>query len=377
MTVVISRYFDSVSKARSVKQELVLRRRLSQDIVGLFEDTETLAFAQAHGQTKGILEAATFDAYQSRLASGGAVLIVAAGSRPLGVAKTTREVFANSKAPELDGIVEERSVKDPIGQQAAFYSGYSLALTRRRDPWDTTYHMADWPIPLISRRKPWRGSLVDRNGFFANWPIAHLLPGSKRYGRWPFDLLVPGNRYMAKFPFAHIVPGHRYMAKFPFAHIVPGHRFMAKFPFGHIIPGHKFQANFPFGHLVPGGGRMANWPFPLLINGERGKNALMPGEPYMAKFPFAHIVPGHRFMAKFPFAHIVPGHKFMAKFPFGHIIPGHKFQANFPFGHLVPGGGRMANWPFALLTKDVKELGDLGRNFTVSKFFGIPTLLSR
>lgn len=343
MAKVITRYFDSIERANKARHELVEMRRLPPQIVKIYSAADELDKLVA----AALVEKITVKEYKKRLGKGGAVMLVRAGHRPLGVARIVRDVTAEMGALDSLDLVEEIYVKD----ESASYSSRILSdhprfLTRLRDPNSKTFHMADWPIPLLSRRKPSDLFVFPKHGRMANWPVKLLQPGSKRYGRFPFGLLVPGHKFMAKFPFGHIVPGHRFMAKFPFGHIVPGHRFMAKFPFGHIVSGHRFMAKFPFAHLVSGHARMASWPFPLLIDGKQGTNSLVPNHNYMAKFPFAHIVPGHKFMAKFPFGHIVPSHRFMAKFPFGHIVPGHKFMAKFPFAHIVPGHKYMANFVY-------------------------------
>ncbi len=343
MAKIITRFFESTEKAKITRHELVEMQRLppvNVKILSSADDVDAMMGGEA-------FEKATVQEYKKRLKKGGAVMMVRAGYQPLGVARITRDTMAQMGAADLGDLVEEIQVKDEI--QAAsdkILPSHPRFFTRLRDPDSDTYHMANWPIPLLSRREPSNLSLFPQHARMASWPMGLLAPSTKRYGRFPFGLLVPRQRYMAKFPFAHIVPGHRFMAKFPFGHLVPGHKFMAKFPFAHLVPGHRFMAKFPFGHLVPGHARMARWPFPLLINEEQGTNSLVPGHKFMAKFPFAHLVPGHKFMAKFPFAHIVPGHKFMAKFPFDHIVPGHKFMARFPIAHIVPGHKYMANFVY-------------------------------
>ncbi|MEO9793984.1 MAG: hypothetical protein ABJ263_02510 [Tateyamaria sp.] len=358
MAKVITRYFDDLDELKSVTTELVKDKKLPRHIVRAYDDADGLVEALT---AKGVVPG-TAQAYQERMAKGGAVLMVLADYTPLGVARITRETLAESGAAALDGFPEEAVIPFKPGATSSVLSGGPLMLSRRLDQESSNYFMADRPVPHLTEKMPTPDPVIPPHGRMASWPIGLLLQGSIRFGRFPFDLLVPGHKFMAKFPFGHIIPGHKFMAKFPFAHIVPGHKFMAKFPFGHIVPGHKFQANFPIGHLVPGHRRMANWPFPLLMNGKRPSvpmpggsskfwakkpiDHLVPGHKFQAKFPFAHIVPGHKFMAKFPFGHIVPGHKFMAKFPFAHIVPGHKYMAKFPFGHTVPGHKYMANWIF-------------------------------
>ncbi|MEL7464660.1 MAG: PucR family transcriptional regulator [Pseudomonadota bacterium] len=334
MPVAITRFFNDPAELEAISKELVYKKRLPKHSVRAFRNAETLV---ASLTDEGVATE-TAEAYRALMEKGGEVLLVIADYKPLGVARITRERLAASGAADLGDIPEEATLAYMKVRRRSLLSGNPLLLSRERDPESTTYHMANWPFPLLTEKLEGPEPIIPPHGRMASWPIGLLLPGSVRYGRFPFGLLVPGNKFMAKFPFAHIVPGHKFMAKFPFAHLVPGHRFMAKFPFAHLVPGHKFMAKFPFDHIVPGHLRMANWPFPLLINGQTHTNSLVPDQQYMAKFPFAHIVPGHKFMAKFPFAHLVPGHKFMAKFPFAHLVPGHKYMANWIFPHSKPKG---------------------------------------
>jgi hypothetical protein len=356
MTKIITRAYDSAETARNVRHELIQMQGFSPRIVGLYDKAEGLSdtLASAH------VQAATAKEYEKQVAKGGAVVLVRAGYRPLGVAQTTRDVAEAMGAVDMGNLVEEVYINEgPENLGTKLLLDHPKLLTRNRVPGSTDYHMANWPIPLISRRKPMTESIIEPHAYMADKPIGHLVPHERRYGRFPFDFLIPGHKFMAGFPFGHLVPHNVRYGRFPFGLLIPGNKFMANFPFGHIIPGHKFMANFPFGHLVPGGMRMANWPFPLLINGKTGTNSLVPGQKYMARwpidhlipghkhqagFPIGHIVPGHKKQAGFPFGHIVPGHKFMAKFPFAHIVPGHKHMAKFPFGHIVPGHRFMANW---------------------------------
>jgi hypothetical protein len=318
MPTVITRYFDSAEQARTVVDELVYRKRLSPRIIALYEDATHLTDMLATDQ----VDPDSAKAYAKKLAKGGAVLLVRAGSRPLGVAKTTREVTAQMGAADMGDMVEEVAVKEPRRDSLRVMTDHRHIMARPLGFKKSRYHMADWPIGLISRRKPYTGSAFPRHSRMAKWPIDLLAPARIRYGRFPFGLTVPGHKYMAKFPFAHIVPGHKYMANFPFGHKAPHEVRYGRFPFDLLVPGHKFMAKFPFAHLVPGHKRMANWPIPLLINGKQGGNALVPGHRYMAKFPFAHLVPHNVRYGRFPFDLLVPGNKFMARFPFAHIVPG-------------------------------------------------------
>jgi len=356
MTKIITRCYETGEKARIVRHELIEMQKFSPRIIGLYDSADGLVekLTDAHVQE------ATAKAYENVVKTGGAVVLVRAGYRPLGVAQTTRDIAEDMGALDMGDVVEEVYIKDePERFSNSILLDHPKFLTRDRVPGSTTYHMANWPIPLISRRKPLTESIIKPHAYMANWPIGHLVPHDVRYGRFPFDFLIPGHKFQAGFPIGHLVPHNVRYGRFPFGLLIPGNKFMANWPIGHLIPGHKFMAKFPFGHLVPNGMRMANWPFPLLINGKTGTNSLVPGQKYMAKFPFDHLVPhnvrygrfpfgllvpGNKFMAKFPFAHIVPGHKFMAKFPFAHIVPGHKYMAKFPFGHIVPGHKYMANW---------------------------------
>ncbi|GAB5512235.1 MAG: hypothetical protein Rhims3KO_36360 [Hyphomicrobiales bacterium] len=353
MTQVITRYFESAEKAFSAKRSLQFER-FPRTALRIFTETDGLV----EELTAQNVDEAAAKAYAKRLGKGGAVLLANATYKPLGAAKLVRQVTADIGAVDMGDVVEEVYVKDRPGQTVNILNDHPLFLTRARDESPTGYYMADWPIPLISRRKPGDAFAFPRHSRMASWPIGLLLPGSTRYGRFPFDFLIPGHKHQADKPIGLLLSGKRRFGRFPFGLLVPGNKFMAKFPIAHLVPGHKFMAKFPFAHLVPGHPRMANWPFPLLINGKQGTNSLVPGHKFMAKFPIAHLVPGHKYMAKFPFAHIVPGHKFMAKFPIAHLVPGHKFMAKFPFAHLVPGHKYMANFPFGHIVPGHKYMAN-------------------
>ncbi|MFK7745290.1 MAG: PucR family transcriptional regulator [Roseobacter sp.] len=353
MTQVITRYFESASKTLAAKRTLQFERVPRKDL---------LVYTEAKGLVDALtaehVDPETAKAYAERLKKGGAVLLVRATYRPLGAAKLARQVTAAMGPADMGGLTEEVYVKDRPAKAASILNEHPLFLSRSKDRSSAGHYMADFPIPLISRRKPADTFAFPRHARMASWPIGLLLPGTTRYGRFPFDFLIPGHKHQASKPIGLLLPGNKRFGRFPIGLLVPGQKYMAKFPIAHLVPGHKFMAKFPFGHLVPGGARMANWPFPLLINGKQGTNSLVPGHKYMAKFPFAHLVPGHKFMAKFPFAHIVPGHKFMAKFPIAHLIPGHKFMAKFPFAHIVPGHKHMAKFPFGHIVPGHKYMAN-------------------
>lgn len=355
MTNIITRHYDSTDQAHAVVFELVHHARVSPQILDVYESSSGLV----EKLTKQGVRPETAQAYEKRLASGGAVLMVRAGIRPLAVAKTARTTADMMGPTDIGTLPEEVVIDDGRRTGLSVMTEHPHMVTRSLSYKKRNYYMADWPISLFSRRKPNKIATVQRDVSYAKWPIAHLLPGSRRFGRFPFDLLVPGHKFMANFPFGHLVSHDRRYGRFPFGLLAPHKVRFGRFPFGLLVPGHKFMAKFPFGHLVPGHRRMANWPFPLLINGKQGGNALVPGNKYMANFPFGHAVSHNRRYGRFPFGLLaphrvrygrfpfgllVPNHRFMAKFPFAHIVPGHKHMANFPIGHIVPGHKYMANF---------------------------------
>jgi len=334
MTTVITRYFEDAAQGQAALEDLVDKRGLSSGIVSVFDSPEGLADALASAEVKP----RTAEAYQEKMDKGGAVVLVRAGYKPLGVARITRKVLSEMGAAEIDGLVEEVTVKEARDPVPSILSDHPLMMTSVRQVrkvnrgTGSTYHMANWPIPLLASRRPAPRPVIRPHARMANWPIGLLLPHNKRFGRFPFGLLIPGHKYMANFPFGHIVPGHKHMAGFPFGHIVPGHR------------------------------HMANWPFPLLINGKRGTNSLMPGGPRMANFPIPLIsrrepsdkfaFPRHARMANFPIP-LLSNRKPVDKFAF----PRHKRMADFPLPLVVRRGG--------------------SRGFSLSKMLGLPTIIRR
>jgi hypothetical protein len=337
MTTVITRFFDSAAQARLARHELIHRRRFSVKIIRLFEDANGLedALTSAH------VEAKTAKSYQKRMAKGGAVLLVFAGHKPLSVAKTTREVTAEMGAVDLGDLTEEVYVKEEPGPRLSVLRDHPHMLTRPRDPLSDNYHMADWPLPLISRRKPFSEALFPRHARMADFPIP-LISRRKPYS----ESIFPRHKRMADFPIPLLSDRKPYDES-----IFPRHKRMADFP----IP--LISRRKPYtGSLIPRHQRMATWPFPLLINGKTGTNALIPGGPRMANFPIPLTSDRKPYTGS-----IIPRHGRMANFP----IP--LLSKRKPYAEsMIEPHARMANFPIPLLS-----------DFSFSKMLGLPTVTRR
>lgn len=349
MTKVITRYFDSVENAHSARRELVEIKRLSGRIVRLFDHPADLADTLVASN----VPPATAAAYETRVKGGGAVVMVLAGYKPLGVAKITREVFAKNGASDLDGLVQEVFVKDKPQRVISVLQDHPHILTKDKDPYNTNVHMANWPIPLISRRKPSDASLFPRHARMANFPI----PLTMR--RDPFT--------------GSIIGRHARMADFPLPLISKRKPFT-----GSIFARHARMANFPLplisrrrpytGTMIGRHTRMANWPFPHLINGKTGTNALIPGGPRMANFPISLIS-----QRKPMTASIIPRHARMANFPIPLISRRKPMTAS-----IFPRHARMADFLLPLIIRKEDADTPYGSNrFSLSRMLGIPTLMRR
>jgi hypothetical protein len=349
MTQVITRFFDDPAQADSVKFEMLQRRRFPPGIVRLYGNADGLADALIAAD----VDAATAREYQDRVARGGAVLMVRAGAKPLGVARMTRELMADMGAADLGDLTEEVFVAEPPPSTLSVLPGAPYMLFRPRDPDSTDFYMANWPIGLISRRKPYTGAVFPPGAHMANWPIPLI---SRRK---PFTgSIFPPHKRMANFPIPLI--SHRK----PFTgSIFPPHRRMADFPIPLISRRRPFT-----GKTVLRNAFMANWPFPHLINGKTHTNSLMPGEPHMAAFPIpllsdrkpftGSIFPPHKRMANFPIP-LISHRKPFAK----SIFPPHKRMADAILPLIIPRG------------ETDTEYGDSG--FSFSRLLGIPTILRR
>ena len=341
MTKVITRYFDRLAAARLVRKELLHMRNFPRRIVHVFENADDIEERLA---VKHVL-ADTAKAYKGRLANGGAVVLVEAGYKPLGVAKITREVAAQMGAADLGDIVEEVRVKDDTNFKLSVDQDHSLILSRFRDPDDTNYHMANWPIPLISRRKPFRGSLLPHDhAHMANWPISLI---SKRK---PFTgSIFSRHARMANFPIP-LISKRKPADRLAF----PRHARMANFPIPLISKRKPYTGSIFARHA-----RMANWPFPHLINGKQGTNALMPGGPRMANFPISLLSDRKPYTGS-----IFSPHARMANFPISLISKRKPFT-----GSIFSRHARMANMILPLVSTP--------REFTGRGVFGLPTLSKR
>lgn len=186
MTKIITRYFGTREQALKAWHELVQRQQVSPKIMRLYDKADGLA----ETLTAAKVAPDTAKAYQDHVAKGGAVLLVAAGFKPLGVAKTTRTVTAQMGATQLEGLVEEVEVEDRLRAHLSILPDHDLMLSKHKDPYSTNFHMANWPIPLISRRKPFTGSIIGRHARMADFILPLVIrrsEGDTAYGSKVFS----------------------------------------------------------------------------------------------------------------------------------------------------------------------------------------------
>ena len=182
MPIAITRFFDEPEELASASRELVYQKKLPRNIVRAYQSSEGMV---ASLTTAGVAPQ-TAEAYDERMAQGGAVLLVVADYTPLGVARITRETLAKYGTADLGNIPEEATIKFAPRQRTSVLSGGPMMLTRMRDPSSTNYYMANWPIPHLTKSGGVRPiPLVSSNDRMASWPIGLLLPGSIRFGRFP------------------------------------------------------------------------------------------------------------------------------------------------------------------------------------------------
>ena len=349
MAKLITRYVDSAARAAEIRSEMLYRKGFPAHIVRVYDKAEGLAARLIAAEVRP----ATAEAYQARMAGGGAVIVVRAGYKPLGVAKMTRETLAAMGVPPQAGLVEEVAVKDDRTPVPRVLAGHPLVMTRQRDPNSTNHYMANWPLPLIIKR---------------GRPVPSAIPPHARMAAWPIPLLMPRGPSMKP-----MFPPHARMANFPIPLISKRQPSTAS-----IFPRHARMANFPIplisrrkpytGSLFPRHQRMAPWPFPLLINGKTGTNALMPGAPRMANFPIPLISKREPSTAS-----IFPRHARMANFPIPLISKREPSTAS-----IFPRHARMADFPIPLLVGHSEETQPAMKGgFSISKMFGIPTVIRR
>lgn len=349
MTQIITRYFDSAEKAHETRSELVYFKRFSERIIDLFEDPKDLVDALVAQK----VEPKTAEAYKTRLNKGGAVMLVRARCEPLCVAQITRDVTAKWGAADLSPLVEEVSLKDPLEPWSSTLKFHPHMLTVKRDPNSDDYRMADWPIPLISRRKPFTDSLFPRHARMANFPI----PLTMR--RVPFTgSIFARHARMANFPIPLLSDRKPYTKS-----AIAPHGRMANFPIPLISRRKPFNRT-----LIPRHGRMASVPIPLLIHQKMGSHALIPGAPRMANFP----IPLLSDRKPYTKSAIAP-HGRMANFPIPLISKREPFT-----GSAIPRHGRMADFILPLIIRrDAVDPKVPGSGFSLSKFLGIPTIIRK
>ena len=190
MAIVITRYFETAETAARAKRNLIARGFPPNDL-RIIDDadavSDTLAAASVSKTSAG--------AYKKKLAAGGAVLLAKATFYPLCAAQLVRDQTAELGAADMGKTVEEVEVAEPKGRPLPILVNHPRLMTRMRDPENPSYHMANWPIPLISRRVPKDDFAFPRHARMANWPIPLI---SKRK---PGDAFAfPRHARMASFP---------------------------------------------------------------------------------------------------------------------------------------------------------------------------------
>ena len=346
---VITRFFDKADAARKARKELLYIKGVSQRIVHLYEggnDVEARLNAAR-------LAPPTSKAYAERLAKGGAVLLVEAGYKPLSIAQTTRDVCAQMGGERIDGLVEEVEIKDKVRRGMNVLRDHPLFMSRPRDPDATNFYMANWPIPLINRKKPFTAALFEPHAHMANWPI----PLTNR--RKPnTNSIFSRHARMANFPIPLIskrTPADRFA--------FPRHKRMADFP----IPLTNRRKPFT-GSIFPRHQRMATVPFPLLINGKTGTNALVSGAPRMANFPIGLLSKREPYTGS-----AIGKHARMANFPISLISKRKPFT-----GSIFSRHARMAEFILPLVVKkSATESGDKRNAFSISGLLGLPMVTRR
>ncbi len=349
MTQIITRYFDKAEQAIKAREELIQFNRFSPRIIDVYDSADGLAT----NLDANHVAPETAKAYEAKMSSGGAVMLVHAGYKPLRVAQITRDVTAAFGAVDMGDLQEEVTVKDPPKLGVSILSDHPHVFLKRHRPGQTNFHMADWPIPLISRRKPFTETWFPRHAHMANFPIP-LIDRRKPYT----GSIFPRHARMANFPIPLI------SRRKPFTgSIFAPHARMANFPIPLISRRKPFNRS-----IIPRHGRMATVPFPLLINGETGKNALIPGGPHMANFPISLLSDRKPYTKS-----IVGRHARMANFPLPLISRRKPFT-----GSAFPPHARMANMflPLTIRRRDTAAENG-GTGFSFSKLLGLPTVIRK
>jgi hypothetical protein len=347
MTTIITRYFEDAAQARTVERELFFRK-FSRRAVRVFDESEGLI---AELTDLGV-DPATAEAYEHRVGKSGAVMLVLADYRPLGAARIARDLMAENGATSLGNLPEEIVQKQaPLGRPSVLTEHPHILLSER-DPDDTNYYMADWPIPLISRRKPYSDMLIDPHARMANWPfplIARIKPRD--------EFAFPRHARMANIIFPLTIrraPSDNF--------IFPRHARMADWPI-RLISRRKPYTGTMIGRHT----RMANWPFPHLINGKQGTNALIPGGPRMANFPM-RLISRHKPIDAFAF----PRHARMADLFLPLVSRRKPITAS-----IIPKHARMADFILPLIAKRKDTPPGEQSSFSLSRLLGLPTTTRR
>ncbi|MDJ1017674.1 MAG: hypothetical protein QNJ35_14295 [Paracoccaceae bacterium] len=77
-----------------------------------------------------------------------------------------------------DGLVEELFIRDVPNLTLSVMTDHLHIFARRKDSERMNFHMAGWPIPLTSRRKPYNESMIPRHGRTADAVLPRVIRDS-------------------------------------------------------------------------------------------------------------------------------------------------------------------------------------------------------
>ena len=187
MTKIITRVFPNAAQAERAVDRLNVKflPKRNRRIITDGPNAE-------HEMRRANVHESAIDAYAKQLAAGGAVLVVKAGSKPLGAPRITREVMAKYDPVDMGNVVEEHKLPWVPDHAPSVLKDHPLFLTN--SDVETPGRISDGlSLPLLKQRSGRRP----------------LMSGDKRMSRmfWPMPLLktdrnassaISGGRYMSR-----------------------------------------------------------------------------------------------------------------------------------------------------------------------------------
>jgi hypothetical protein len=177
MATVISRLFTDAAGANKAAKTFERARFPRKDLrVVAMGEGDTAASVTDKMVGLG-MAAGTAKAYAAKMSDGAAAFVVKATYKPLTAKTIAREILDAAPTVDMGKVEEENWVKDAIEPMSSVLDDHPRFFTRPPSAKDRKGPVTKGIMPLLSKRKPLKSSVISGGKKMSFWPMPLLREG--------------------------------------------------------------------------------------------------------------------------------------------------------------------------------------------------------